>query len=321
MKQGTPQGSTLSGLVFALYLNDLPEKLSNSKSLFYADDLGMHASAETIPEVESKLQSDVDALESWCSENGMKINTQKTKSMLFHRKKLSESDRLDLKTSENKIEYVKEFKYLGLSLDQKLSFNAHYEKVCSNMTSRLYMLKRYAKYFSFKWRHIFCTSLVLSVLEYCLPVWGTLSEGKLDRINCIILKLAKYVVLDNNYNKKVLSDIDIIDKLNWLLCQEKISVYTLNFIFKHVTKTSSLNMCLDNFVKRESTGRGSKLEHNFFVPRMNTTFGKSSFLYRGITIWNKLPNSIKEIDNFKKFDLAIRKSILMERKNDMIYFH
>jgi len=97
------------------------------------------------------------------------------------------------------VDLFKSFKYLGLFLNPKLKYEEHYESVCKNMTKRIHMLKRQRKFFTPKWRHIFTTSLVISSLEYCLPIWGnTLSDGKMTRINNILLKAAKYIVVDRN---------------------------------------------------------------------------------------------------------------------------
>ncbi|CAL8083510.1 unnamed protein product [Orchesella dallaii] len=312
--QGTPQGSSLSGLTFTLYLNDIPEILQHSKCIFYADDLVLLVQGNNIEEIQCKLQEDLQLLQNWCKTNKMEINISKTKAMQFQRFK--DNTRLCVKLNRTTIESVHEFKYLGLTLNEKLTFDNHYEKVCKTMTSRTYMLNRYKKYFTFKWRHIFVTSLILSLLDYCLPVWGNLKQTKLSRINRIILRSAKLVVLGKN---KIKSKLDTIEQLNWLLCEERLERYTLNFIFKNVCGETSLTDSLNGFIRNEQK-RSSKFQNNFIVPRMKTEYGKSTFTYRGILLWNKLPSSIKELESFHHFDRGVTMHILSQRENDMIYF-
>lgn len=91
---------------------------------------------------------------------------------------------LQVQIDGNDIEQVKRFKYLGLILNETLNFETHYQNVSKNMTSRLFMLNRYKGYFTFKWRQIFVTSLVLSLAEFCLPIWGNVSETKFKYIRC-----------------------------------------------------------------------------------------------------------------------------------------
>jgi len=70
----------------------------------------MQAKGATIAEIETKVQQDINAPEIWCEANNMKMNTLKTKSMLFYHENLQESEKLTLKPSVNKIERVKQFK-------------------------------------------------------------------------------------------------------------------------------------------------------------------------------------------------------------------
>jgi len=254
--QATPQGSSLSGLNFTMYLNDIPEILQHSKCIFYADDLVLYVQGTTPQEIEEKLQQDLLRLQEWCEDNKMEINIPKTKSMFFEKHK-SESE-LCLTLNTSPIEKVTEFKYLGLTLNAKLTFDNHYEKVCKNMTSRTHMLNRYKKYFTFKWRHIFATSLIHSLLDYCLPVWGNLKATKLTRINRIILRSAKLVILGKN-RKKLKTKLDYIEQLNWLLCEERLEKYTLDFIFKNVHLKSSLTSSLTGFTRNDRP-RASKYE-------------------------------------------------------------
>ncbi len=76
LTQGAGQGSSLSGLLFSIYLNDLPEILKNSHSTLYCDDAAIYAHGATISEAAEKCQSDLHLLQNWADQNGMKINTQ-----------------------------------------------------------------------------------------------------------------------------------------------------------------------------------------------------------------------------------------------------
>ncbi len=163
----------------------------------------------------------------------MKINIAKTKCMVFRNRKVE--NKLNLKISNKIIEQVEKLKYLGIILDEKLKFDTHFENTCKDMTKRLYMINRYRRYFSHRrkegiegrWRHIFSTSLVLSKLDYYLTIWGNLPITKIKRINPIILRLAKVVVKAKT--RHIMSKIDKLEQLNWMLCHERTQMYTLYF--------------------------------------------------------------------------------------------
>ena len=82
---GVPQGSILGPLLFLLFINDLPLSLKNSSVSvdLYADDTTLYYIASDKAVLESNLQKALNIVRAWCLENGMIINTDKTKLMLI----------------------------------------------------------------------------------------------------------------------------------------------------------------------------------------------------------------------------------------------
>ncbi|CAD6214738.1 GSCOCG00004198001-RA-CDS, partial [Cotesia congregata] len=82
---GVPQGSVLGPLLFSLFINDLPSCLCHCSSLMYADDAVIYYSCKQrdLDDAIKNVGEDVDAIESWCRQNKLKINSLKTKAMFF----------------------------------------------------------------------------------------------------------------------------------------------------------------------------------------------------------------------------------------------
>ena len=68
IKCGIPQGSILRPLFFLLYINDLPQCLSKTKPRSFADDTNLTASGDTIPHLETAVNSDLENLRKWLKE-------------------------------------------------------------------------------------------------------------------------------------------------------------------------------------------------------------------------------------------------------------
>ena len=82
---GVPQGSILGPLLFLVFVNDLP--LALSKKIFatdlYADDTTFYDIQPDLETLRSNLQESLLILQRWCRQNGMLLNTGKTKVMLI----------------------------------------------------------------------------------------------------------------------------------------------------------------------------------------------------------------------------------------------
>ena len=73
------------------------------------------------------LQNDLDNVANWCKGNKLSINIKKTKSMIVGSRSKVKNHLVipRLKISGHSLEFVHQYKYLGVIIDEILSFNAH----------------------------------------------------------------------------------------------------------------------------------------------------------------------------------------------------
>ncbi|GBO22578.1 putative RNA-directed DNA polymerase from transposon X-element [Araneus ventricosus] len=122
-KAGTPQGSILSPLLYTIYTSDFP-KTKQIINCFFADDTAILAQGTTINYVIHTLQKDLKNIEKWCTLWRVAINTDKTHTVMF-RKGKSRKKLKALSFFDEDLTWDKEVKYLGLILDDKLTFRSH----------------------------------------------------------------------------------------------------------------------------------------------------------------------------------------------------
>ena len=174
---GVPHGSILGPLLLLLFINDLPLSLKHlpiSVDL-YADDTTLYGTASDKSSLEANLQKALDSVHTWCLENGMLINTDKTKLMLIASRQKRNSlidgelkitfNNIDLKTSTNE-------KILGVHVDQNFVWNNHFQHVSKKISSHLWLLSQIRTYLTVQHRRLFYNAYIKSHIEYCCVVWG-----------------------------------------------------------------------------------------------------------------------------------------------------
>lgn len=93
--------------------------------------------------IKQVLQNNLSYVEQWLQENKLVLNQSETKWMLLGtRQKLEHSSDIAIQSQGQKIERVSSFCYLGVTLDEHLSWNEHVEIICHKVSKRLGLLSR-----------------------------------------------------------------------------------------------------------------------------------------------------------------------------------
>ena len=116
--------------------------------MLYADDTVIFTAASSIDQLQvlqlNFKSLDLNNVSNWLTANGLFLNLKKTEYVVFGtRQRLITSESQSPLCIEGKeVNQVKSFKYLGVLLDECLSFNDHINYVRSKVTSRLGLLSR-----------------------------------------------------------------------------------------------------------------------------------------------------------------------------------
>ena len=124
---GVPQGSVLSPLLFICYVNDMPDKIKSTLKL-YADDALLYREIHS-PEDSKILQEDINMLQQWAECWMMNFNPVNCEYLRVTNK--SSPFATQYLINNNKIQQVSQAKYLGVHIDETLSWNFHVNFVCN----------------------------------------------------------------------------------------------------------------------------------------------------------------------------------------------
>ena len=126
VKYGVPQGSVLGPLLFLLYINDLNKAVVHSKVHRFADDTDiLYASHSLLKHLNKKVNFDLSNLVQWLTANKISLNVNKTEIVVFRSPTKQIYKNLNFRLSGQKIEPKRCTKYLGVTIDEHLSFNEY----------------------------------------------------------------------------------------------------------------------------------------------------------------------------------------------------
>ena len=181
---GIPQGSCLGPLLFILYLNDFESCLKFSKANLYADDTEVSFSSNELSDVTRNFQAELKNISEWMRMNKLSIHPEKTEFMVIdHPRRQSKLPELQpFYLDSIRIKQVHKTKYLGLTVDDKLSWNKQYKSVKGKVEGGLASLRKLKNILPQSQLLNVYQALVESHLRYANVVWGALSNTKLSNL-------------------------------------------------------------------------------------------------------------------------------------------
>ena len=136
---GVPQGSTLGPLLFTLYVNDLPLATNFDVKLF-ADDTNLTMSNYNVKDLQKNVNNEIENIIDWMRSNKLSLNFTKTEFLLITKAKRQKS--FEIKINGHAIQPSSYEKYLGVNIDDNLTWKKHVNTVCSKIGKGCWALAR-----------------------------------------------------------------------------------------------------------------------------------------------------------------------------------
>lgn len=300
---GVPQGSILGPQLFLIYVNNINQIGLTGYLTLYADDTCLFYFGKTINDLINEAQTDLNTLNEWFLHNLLTINTSKTSYMIFHAKNKKIPPYTPLKVNNYIINQSNKEKYLGLMLDDKLTWGPHISHVRSKLTSLCGALRRVGNCIPPKIKYAIYNSLIKPHLEYLIEVWGSAAKTNIRDLQITQNKLVKQL-----FNYDFLTPTKLLYSKTKLFNLSQLYNYAVCLLVKKILDNSiQTNISLTKKTYTHNLRNQNKL---ILRPPRTENYGKKNILYHGVQLYNKLPNEIKDSKTIAIYKRKLKEYIL-----------
>jgi len=303
---GVPQGSILGPLLFILYIDDLTKVSTILNLVLFADDTSIFYNNKDISILKQTINDELAKINDWFKVNKLSLNSSKTHYMLFGQRNINQNIRITL--NNNHITKVTNTKFLGVIIDDKLTWKDHIKYTSARVSRGIGILHKARKYLPTFILPSLYSTLVLPYIQYCNIIWA---KNYHTRLSPLFLLQKRAIRIINNagfYDHTA----PLFKKTKQLTIYDINKLQIGNFMYKltHINSTMPTNFNhLINFrsnIHEHNTRGRSKLN----TIQHRTIIRSFSISVAGPALWNSLTPSLQSSISDNSFKNKYKKMLL-----------
>ena len=302
LRFGVPQGSVLGPFLFSIYTSPIAHIAQSFSVLLqqYADDTQLFISlspTNTFSDI-SRLVDCLQSLSSWFLVNGLCLNPGKSECLLLgtQQRSLQYRNVASVDVAGTAIPIATSIKTLGVRLDSHLTMNDHVSDVCRSSFYHIRSLRQLRPAITDVVAKEIAAALVGARLDYCNSILHGVSQYNINRLQRVQHTLARVVL-----GRSPVSATTALQLLHWLPVTYRIKykLAKLTYLALHGDSPRYLAELITPY--RPTRALRSIDAKLLVVPAHKTNFGSRAFRIAAPTIWNSLPQDIRDCLSLPSF--------------------
>ena len=304
-KMGVPQGSTLGPLLFILYINDMSNSFENLNIVHFADDSTLHTALGKNVNIAPQINTKLSNINTWLLANKLHLNIGKTKYMIFSIK--DKPPDLNLVIGNSCIERTNVQKFLGIYIDDKITFSEHTNKISTKLSRGVGVLRKMKQIVPRNVLKQLYYGIIYSKFTYGITCYGSAYQNQIQRLKNLTRRALKLVVNSETLTPEICKNERLFDYETAYKYFCSINMYRIIQLNHHEFLANKLLSYQTNHSYETRSVHNQTLN----LPLFTLSKCQRSFLYKGTQIWNLLPLQLRTIqDDLNTFKKLLKHHLL-----------
>lgn len=254
------------------------------------------------------INEELEEVNNWFKANKLSVNATKTNYMILGTPHMVNNvkSNIDIILDNTALERVKHTKFLGVLIDECLTWKQHTDCVSKTIARNIGVISKLKHFMPNRILHTLYCTLLSPYLTYGVLVWGNTCKSYLDKP----IKLQKWTIraISNSHYRS--HTAPIFAKYNILNITDMYTMELGTFMYKY--HEYNLPSSFDNFFIKRSDIHNYSTRHknNLQITNNKKVFSDQSVRTTGPHLWNSIDSSFKSLVSVKQFRTKLKQKLI-----------